>query len=580
MAPRPRRLRLALGLAALLGGCLEAPPHAPADASPATPGPDASRAPAPPSCDPRPECPPLADDRVALDTIPTWRRLRGLAASPPEEVDLAEVSALLSHARDPAVDVAAVVASVDALAAQVRRATPGGCTGQCLLRSLVRHMFHVWRFRAEEDPNGLYNDPDRDLIDQVMAQRVGYCEGLAVLFLALGRRLDLPMAGVLARQHIFVRYLGPGGPRDIDLTLQGRSPPPTPALAGCRPQEGVYGVALDAAQMVGPVVSVVGILDGLPGRQSWLDGAVSLSPRDPDLRNNRGVERERAFDLVGALEDYRAAQALDPCVVFYRVNVAATLRRLGRLSEARATLDRLDADIARGAAESDPLYTSLARGDLALEEGDDHLAERWYFRALAASEDAPIAQESLGSLYLLRGEATAAAERFLGALEAGPQWASRLLLAEALIDAGDLASAQTELSRATRDGVTGYEVDLLRATLEARRGRWTEAADAARRCLAAGGGRCPQGLAVLGEAAEARGDRACAVAYHTAVSQCPHAPRDRAWRRLEARVLARRARLMVDTTPFPQGERSATVPPHADAPELPRGPMGRRHGPQ
>lgn len=555
-------------------------------ASPDRPAPDATAAASPdataaaPRCDPPPVCPPLPDDTVDLAASPVWRRLQTLAASPAAAVDLAEVSALMSAARDPSVRVADVVASVDALAAEVRRATPARCVGRCRLRALVRQMFRVWRFRAEDDPNGLYNDPDRDLVDAVMANRVGYCEGLAVLFLALGRRLDLPLAGVLARQHIFVRYLGSDGAVDVDLTLGGRAPLPDTSLPGCRPQPGVYGVPLDAAQMVGPVVSVVGILDGLAGRRQWLDAAVALAPHDPDLRNNRGVERERAFDLAGALEDYRAAERLDPCVAFYRVNGAAALRRLGRLDEARAALDRLDADIARGAAEDDPLYASLARGDLALESGDDLQAERWYFRALTASGQAPIAQESLGSLYLLRGEWRAAGERFLAALEAGPRWGSRLLLAESLVELEDFDSARTELQRARREGVADDEVDATEALLAARQRRWPEAEAAARRCLEAAGGRCTTGLRVLGEAAAARGDLACASAYFTAFGRCPHAPRDRAWRQQVERVAALRGRVEAARSPFPQDGGSDRVRGHADAPELPRGPMGRGDGPQ
>lgn len=531
-------------------------------------------------CDTAAVCPATPVEVVDLEASRAWRRLRTLAASSAAEVDLAEVSAWTASLRDPTVQVSDVLAAVDALAAEVRRRTPARCVGRCRLRALVHHMFRVWRFRAEDDPNGLYNDADRDLIDTVMANRVGYCEGLAVLFLALGRRLDLPLAGVLARQHIFVRYQGADGVVDIDLTRQGRPPLPDAALPGCRPQPGVYGVALDAAQMVGPVVSVVGILDGIDGRRQWLDAAVSLAPRDPDLRNNRGVEREADLDLSGALEDYRAAEALDPCVVFYRVNGAAALRRMGRLEDARTTLDRLEADIARGAAEADPLYTSLARGDLALEAGEDLQAERWYLRALAASEHAPIAQESLGSMYLLRREWRAAGERFLAALESGPRWGLRLLLAESLAELEDFDSARAELQRARREGVADDDIDATLARVAARQGRWPEAEAAARRCLSVAGGRCPSGLHVLGEAAAARGDLACASQYLRAFAQCPHAPRDRAWRQQLERVDALRRRVEAARSPFPRDGGSARVRAHADAPELPRGPMGRGDGPQ
>lgn len=528
---RPGLRRASLALVASLLACH--PREAPLTAAP-----DAAEAPAVPACDPLPLCPAEpAEGSVALTEVSQWRRVEEILAGPPERVDIGEVSALLSQASDPSVDVSAVLANLDAMAQEVRASLPPRCDARCRARNLSRWMFRVWRFEAEEDPNGLYNDPDRDLIDRVIESRVGYCEGLSVLYMALAHRLDVPVVGVLSRQHIHVRYVGPGGSFDIDTTREGGPPLPSPDPPGCRAREGVYGAGLDARGMVGQVVSVVGILEGLPARRAWLDAAVRLAPMDPDLRNNRGVDRERTLDLAGALEDYRAASELDPCVGFYRTNVAGALRRLGRVDEAAAVLDGLGRAAQSHAVEEDGLYLPLARGDLALERGDDAEASRWYGAAVQGSREAPIAHESLGIARLVQGDYRGAAEEFLGALERDPRADTRMWLVEALTEAGD-DNATTELDRAERDGASEDDVLLWRAQLAARAGRWAEARSTASRCLAMAGSRCARGLVVLGEAARAQGDAVCARRYWEGFLGCRGVPRDRYRRALETRVRA------------------------------------------
>jgi len=77
--------------------------------------------------------------------------------------------------------------------------------------------------------------------------------------------------------------------------------------------------------------------------------------------NNQGADREKAGDLRGALEKYRAALDLYPEHVGIRVNVAAALLRLGQRTEGISEL--------REALRRDPGNTAVKEAlDLALKE--------------------------------------------------------------------------------------------------------------------------------------------------------------------------------------------------------------------
>lgn len=488
------------------------------------------------ACAPAPRCPSrVVEDDAALDAVPPYRRLREILSGAPGAVDIAEVSLLMGQIDDPELDIAADLATVDRMAEEVRRAMPARCEGRCRLRVLTRKFLRAWRFRPVDDPNGLYTDARYDLLHDVLATREGYCEGLTVAFLALGHRLGIPLAGVLARQHIYVRYTGPDGPVDVDLTRGGAAPERDAVLPGCAPRSGVYGRPLDGAEMAGQVVSVVGILDGIPARRRWIDAAVALAPNDPDLRNNRGADREARYDFEGAAQDYRAAVALDPCVAFYRVNLAGALRRAGRVDEAARVLDEVDRATREGALEDDPLYTSLARGELAMARGEDDLAERYFLRAVSASGGAPVAHEALGRLRMLRGAYADASTSFLAALERDPSPGARLRLAEAMIRAGH-ASGRAELLRAERDGADAEDVSWLLGLLAAREGRREEAVARALRCLDRVGPDCLEAMVVLGDLS---GDPACARRWYAQVARCDLPPRDRERARVES-LAARR----------------------------------------
>jgi regulator of sirC expression with transglutaminase-like and TPR domain len=78
--------------------------------------------------------------------------------------------------------------------------------------------------------NSDYGDPRNAYLNQVLDRRLGLPISLSVIFLEIGRRLRLPVAGVGLPGHFIVRVGGPEGPLYLDPFNGGRRV----TLADCR----------------------------------------------------------------------------------------------------------------------------------------------------------------------------------------------------------------------------------------------------------------------------------------------------------------------------------------------------------
>jgi tetratricopeptide (TPR) repeat protein len=85
--------------------------------------------------------------------------------------------------------------------------------------------------------------------------------------------------------------------------------------------------------------------------------------------NNAGVEREKAGDLTGALENYRDAVKLDPKVTVFRRNMALALCRLGRWDEGITELREVLKEDPDDAQATKALYIALENARAAKPTG-------------------------------------------------------------------------------------------------------------------------------------------------------------------------------------------------------------------
>ncbi|MBL8684241.1 MAG: hypothetical protein JNK05_34020 [Myxococcales bacterium] len=498
------------------------------------------------ACLPIPECPELrAPPPVTL--APEWPRIQAILRGPESEIDLAELNLLVARARDRSVDVHRQLFRLFYMARELEAKLPPRCGDRCKIDALNRYLFVEQGFAAEFDPSGLYNKIDRALIHRVLDTRTGYCEGLTYLYLSLAQRIGVPVVGVAARQHVYVRYVGREGPSfDIDTTLGGRPPVLT---SRCEAHPGVYGESLRPRVMAARVLGMLGVATDVRSL-SWLAEAARLAPSSPEIRHNHGLALARAGRTAEALDEFRAARMLDPCVPLFAVNESRQHWALGQRDDAQRMLDWASRRIERGLVADGAFFVSLARASYAFESHDDARAEGYLHDAIRESDTAPVVLEAIAAIRTIQGRTEDALAAMRAAVRRDPTARTRAGLVLAFLAANRGQDAARQLERLEEDSQTPLgTTDLLRALVASARGSTEDATRFAIRCLREQKRDCAKALVVLGDIARTRGDLRCARRYYEAFLHCPWPSRSRALEHVEHDVRARIASLSVGATP-------------------------------
>ena len=121
---------------------------------------------------------------------------RRLVQGSEESVRLDEGALLIAAHAYPGFDVAAQLARLDALAADVPSPT---------LEGVRAYLFGTMGFHGNVDD---YGDPRNSYLNDVLDRRVGLPITLSVLVMEVGRRLGVPFSGVGLPGHFLVRHDG------------------------------------------------------------------------------------------------------------------------------------------------------------------------------------------------------------------------------------------------------------------------------------------------------------------------------------------------------------------------------------
>jgi regulator of sirC expression with transglutaminase-like and TPR domain len=146
-------------------------------------------------------------------------RFAALVAAPDDALDLGYAALWLAAEEYPGLDVEAYASRFDALAGAVAARPLPAPPPYGRLLVLNAYLFDELGFRGNTAD---YYDPRNSFLNEVLDRRTGIPITLAVVYLEVGWRLELPLAGVGMPGHFLVGYYPPDAPpRYLDVFAGG-----------------------------------------------------------------------------------------------------------------------------------------------------------------------------------------------------------------------------------------------------------------------------------------------------------------------------------------------------------------------
>ena len=146
-----------------------------------------------------------------------WQRL---AASPPQNVSLAEGALLIAADEYRDLDVDAYLGQLDRMGETLHRRLRSDISTTEALLALNRYLFDELGFSGNAKD---YYDPRNSYLNEVIDRRLGIPITLAVLYIEVGRRIGLPLHGVSFPSHFLVKCLLREGAIILDPFANGAS---------------------------------------------------------------------------------------------------------------------------------------------------------------------------------------------------------------------------------------------------------------------------------------------------------------------------------------------------------------------
>ena len=251
-------------------------------------------------------------------------RFAALVERGESELPLAEAALLIAAEEYPQLPTGPYLRRLDLLAERVRDRLSDETAPLVLLQDLSRVLFQEEGFRGNVED---YYDPRNSFLNDVLDRRLGIPITLSVVYLEVGWRLGLPLAGVNFPGHFLVRYEGEALRILVD-----------PFQGGELRFEGDAQALLD--RVYGRSV---------PLRAEYLRPAGRKDILARILSNLKGIHLN-ARDDVRALAAVERLQLLLPGEPREMRDRGMILARLGRAGEAREELERY---LARAPAAAD-----------------------------------------------------------------------------------------------------------------------------------------------------------------------------------------------------------------------------------
>lgn len=220
---------------------------------------------------------------------------------------------LLGRLIEPALDVEAYTRRLDELADQVQQRMPGGAVGRARAEALVSILHQQMGFFGNVDN---YYDPQNSFLHRVLNTHLGLPITLSLLYIAVGRRLGIPLQGMGFPGHFMIEYQDSSGSWILD-PFHGKVFPPEELsyyLSQLFEQPIRLSVSLDQYR-VSTKALILRILNNLRAvyiaqnrlaeTLPVLDFMALIDPADENLWRDRGLVHYRLDNLLAAENDLR-----------------------------------------------------------------------------------------------------------------------------------------------------------------------------------------------------------------------------------------------------------------------------------
>jgi regulator of sirC expression with transglutaminase-like and TPR domain len=227
-----------------------------------------------------------------------------------EEGGLAKAALLVALLDDGEIDLDSYLHTLDRMAGEVRQSLPENADEAARLAALTRYLFEENGFHGGRTN---YYHRANSYLNQVIDDREGLPITLSLLFMELGRRLDLKIEGVGLPGHFVVRHVpAEGKPQLIDVfegaKAMSRREAETLALASAgRPLTEDDLKAADeraiVVRMLGNLLGVAQEKDDKEAMLRYLEAIVAVRPDAAQERGLRAILRQQTGRRAAALAD-------------------------------------------------------------------------------------------------------------------------------------------------------------------------------------------------------------------------------------------------------------------------------------
>ena len=152
--------------------------------------------------------------------MPVAQTWQDILDTPREQLNLAEAALVIAREAYPQLNIAATIERLDDLASVLKQRLPADIAATEKLARLNHYLFTELGFAGNSDD---YYDPRNSYLNDVIDRKLGIPITLSVLYIEVGRRLGLPLAGVSFPGHFLVKCALRDGAVVLDTYAKGAS---------------------------------------------------------------------------------------------------------------------------------------------------------------------------------------------------------------------------------------------------------------------------------------------------------------------------------------------------------------------